>query len=100
MKVSIILPVLDEASSIDAMYQRLMSVASSLRLEFQFVFVDDGSTGGPVDKVREVKGRPLYVIKEGLGVDGRIVDVSTRHPFALLSATDSPGSDSEWQPRS
>ena len=42
-EISIVLPIFDEAGSIEMLYQRLVVAAEKVGLEYEIVFVDDGS---------------------------------------------------------
>ena len=55
--VSIVIPVLNEAGNLDALLQRVVTVLSGLRERWEIVFVDDGSTDGTLEKLREINAR-------------------------------------------
>jgi glycosyltransferase involved in cell wall biosynthesis len=52
--VSVVVPVLNERPSLDALYSRLASVLGEISSRFEIIFVDDGSTDGSVEKLREI----------------------------------------------
>jgi dolichol-phosphate mannosyltransferase len=43
-EISIVLPILDEAGSIETLYERLVAAAEKVGLEYEILFVDDGSS--------------------------------------------------------
>jgi dolichol-phosphate mannosyltransferase len=58
--VSVVVPVYQNAASLPDLARRLRSIAESCRpIEFEFVFVDDGSRDGSLDVLRELsRGDP------------------------------------------
>ncbi|MCA9689251.1 MAG: glycosyltransferase family 2 protein [Nannocystaceae bacterium] len=46
MRISVLIPVFDEARSLGPLYEELVAVAAKVRLDLEFVFVDDGSRDG------------------------------------------------------
>ena len=42
-EISIVLPILDEAGSIETLYERLVAAAEKVGLEYEILFIDDGS---------------------------------------------------------
>jgi glycosyltransferase involved in cell wall biosynthesis len=55
--LSVLVPVLDEAESVDELAARIAAVAESLQLSFEIVFVDDGSRDGTVERIRAAHQR-------------------------------------------
>ena len=53
-KISIVVPVFNEAANIPVLYQELSSQLSSLPYSCEFVFVDDGSTDGSLQVIKEL----------------------------------------------
>jgi polyisoprenyl-phosphate glycosyltransferase len=49
--VSVIVPVHNEEPNISLLHEQLAAVAGSLPQKFEFIFVDDGSTDGSIDKI-------------------------------------------------
>src|SRR6185437_4543901 len=43
-EVSVVIPVYNEAENIPVLYERLLGVLDDAKLDFEIVFVDDGST--------------------------------------------------------
>jgi glycosyltransferase involved in cell wall biosynthesis len=52
--VSVVVPVLNECASLDALYSRLASVLGEISSRFEIIFVDDGSTDRSIEKLREI----------------------------------------------
>lgn len=59
--VAVIVPVLNEADSVDELSRRLADVLSGLGKSYEIVFVDDGSTDGTSARVREARDRDAGV---------------------------------------
>ena len=53
--VSIIIPMLNEAESLPELFARIKSVLIELEKEFEVIFVDDGSSDGSADVVKELR---------------------------------------------
>lgn len=53
MKISIIIPIYNEESNIYKLYERLLLVIKTLQIEYEFVFINDGS-----------KDNSLFILKE------------------------------------
>jgi dolichol-phosphate mannosyltransferase len=54
MKLSVVIPVLDESSNIRRLYEGLKKELDPLCSDYELIFVDDGSTDGSVDRIREL----------------------------------------------
>jgi glycosyltransferase involved in cell wall biosynthesis len=55
--VSVLVPVLDEAESVEELAERVAAVLSGLGERFEIVFVDDGSRDGTAERVRAAHRR-------------------------------------------
>lgn len=53
VRVSVVIPMLNEASNVVPLYNQLVSVASGGPETYELIFVDDGSKDGTPDKLRE-----------------------------------------------
>lgn len=60
MKVSVVIPVYNEANSLVELHQRLVKVFEHLQYQVEFVFVNDGSTDGSLDVLHTL--RPVKVV--------------------------------------
>jgi dolichol-phosphate mannosyltransferase len=58
---SVVVPVLNEAASLEELHRRLRAVMESLGGTFEIVFVDDGSSDGTVDALRQLHRRDPHV---------------------------------------
>jgi glycosyltransferase involved in cell wall biosynthesis len=59
--VSVVIPVLNERSTLEDLYTRLTSVLSNIADEYEIIFVDDGSTDGSIDVVRGLQSQDSSV---------------------------------------
>jgi glycosyltransferase involved in cell wall biosynthesis len=57
MEVSVLVPVLDEADTVQELARRVADVLDRLGRSFEIVFVDDGSSDGTPQRVREARTR-------------------------------------------
>ncbi len=55
-EISVLVPVLDEESSVAELAERVAAVLDGLGRSFEIVFVDDGSVDATADRVRELHG--------------------------------------------
>jgi glycosyltransferase involved in cell wall biosynthesis len=56
-EISVLVPVLDEADTVEELAAQVAGVIDELGRSFEIVFVDDGSTDGTPDRVRAANGR-------------------------------------------
>jgi glycosyltransferase involved in cell wall biosynthesis len=52
--VSVVVPLLNERASLDALYSRLAGVLREISSRFEIIFVDDGSTDGSIETLRSI----------------------------------------------
>jgi glycosyltransferase involved in cell wall biosynthesis len=57
MSVSVVVPICNELENIGPLYQQLAAVLPSLGRPWEIVFVDDGSTDGSSDRLKELAAR-------------------------------------------
>lgn len=74
-EISVLVPVLDEADSVDELVERVAAVLDGAGHTFEIVFVDDGSRDGTPDKIRAAHER-----------DARIKLVEFRRNFGKAAA--------------
>lgn len=55
MKLSVVIPVYNEEESLPELYERLNEVAAELGWEYEYIFVDDGSTDRSIITLRELR---------------------------------------------
>ena len=73
--ISVVLPVLNERGSLPQLYEELVDVLDGVGLEYEILFVDDGSTDGSTELCRE------YVEQ-----DPRVVLIELRRHFGKATA--------------
>jgi glycosyltransferase involved in cell wall biosynthesis len=86
MKLSIVVPVFNEAENLAALHQSVVDVMRHLQLEFELLFVDDGSDDssfGIIQKLHEQDPR----------VRGIFLSRNFGHQFALTAGTDYASGD-------
>jgi glycosyltransferase involved in cell wall biosynthesis len=54
MDLSVVIPVFDEMESLRELHNRLMRVLGQLSCRYELIFVDDGSTDGSADLLKEI----------------------------------------------
>jgi dolichol-phosphate mannosyltransferase len=59
--ISVVIPLCDEADSLRALHQELAEVAGRQDDDIEFIFVDDGSTDGSWDVIRQLAGEDSRV---------------------------------------
>lgn len=59
--VSFIIPVYNEADNVERLHQEVLAVASTLGVDFEIIMVDDGSTDGTYQKLKQL--HPLKIIR-------------------------------------
>jgi len=57
LSISLVIPVLNERPSLDDLNARLAAVLSVFAVQYEIIFVDDGSTDGSVDAIKELQRR-------------------------------------------
>jgi len=56
-KVSVVIPVFNEAGVLDELHERLAAVLGECAEDYEIIAVDDGSTDGSMDKIAELASR-------------------------------------------
>jgi polyisoprenyl-phosphate glycosyltransferase len=86
MKISIVIPVFNEASNIPPLYAALVPQLESVSMDYEILFVDDGSTDGSVEEIRKLRARTDRV---------RLLSLSRNfgHQIALTAGIDHASGD-------
>src|SRR5262249_27452903 len=61
MTISVVVPIYNELENIPLLYQQLAAVLPSLNRPWEIVFVDDGSTDGSSDRLKQIAARESHV---------------------------------------
>ncbi|MBI4680171.1 MAG: glycosyltransferase family 2 protein [Nitrospirae bacterium] len=85
-KISVVIPVFNEEGVLKILYDRLAKVAEARPEEFEFIFVNDGSTDGSLNKLLELNSLDERV---------RIIDLARNfgHQNALTAGIDEADGD-------
>src|SRR5262245_5980402 len=75
MSISVVVPICNELQNIGPLYQQLAAVLPSLGRPWDIVFVDDGSTDGSTQRLKELAAR-----------DGRVKVVAFRRNYGQTAA--------------
>ena len=90
-EISVLVPVLDEAESVDELVTRVSAVLDEAGRSFEIVFVDDGSRDGTPDKVRAAQNGSAGEAGASSGATS-----ARRRPSAPASSTAGATSSSPW----
>jgi glycosyltransferase involved in cell wall biosynthesis len=50
--LSILIPVFNEQDNLQSIYDRLLAVVNKLKLDYEFLFINDGSTDNSLDIIK------------------------------------------------
>jgi glycosyltransferase involved in cell wall biosynthesis len=75
MNVSIVIPLLNEEKNIEILYKEILDVFTLRKLDYEIIFVDDGSTDSSLDLLRSLQQH-----------DSRIIVISLRKNFGQTAA--------------
>ena len=74
-QISIVVPILDERDSLRELHSQLSEVLTGLNREYEIIFVDDGSTDGSTELIRELTE-----------IDQRTILIEMRRHFGKATA--------------
>jgi len=61
MDLSIAIPIYNEAENLKVLYDRLASVLPGMALDYEIIFVNDGSTDNSLDVIKDLAGKDAHV---------------------------------------
>lgn len=61
-KISIVFPIFNEEDNLETLYQQVKEVCEQSRVEYEIIFVDDGSTDNSLNIIKELRTRDENVI--------------------------------------
>lgn len=61
MKISVVIPAHNEEENVHILYEELIGVLKSIGHEYRIIFVDDGSTDGTFEILKEISGNDDHV---------------------------------------
>lgn len=61
MNVSIVIPLLNEAPNLRPLYDELTEVMTDIALDYEIIFVDDGSDDGSLDILKEIRTADRHI---------------------------------------
>ena len=61
VECSIVVPLYNEALTLDELYKRLTATMQQTHLSYEIVFVDDGSTDGTTDAIKQIADKDVHV---------------------------------------
>ncbi|MDH3688463.1 MAG: glycosyltransferase family 2 protein [Gammaproteobacteria bacterium] len=61
IKLSIVLPVLNEETNLETLHEEISNVVSELACSYEVIFVDDGSTDNTFEKLKNIRERDDHV---------------------------------------
>lgn len=67
MKVSVIIPVFNEAASLPELHQRLLSMAAHQPYDFEFIFINDGSTDQSAEVLKTLTPARVIEFRKNFG---------------------------------
>ena len=101
-RLSIVVPVYDEYDVIDLFHEELTQVVSAMGIEYEILFVDDGSRDGTIDRISKLAEHDPHVngiqlsrnfghqmalfagLSEATGQYVLMMDGDLQHPPALI----------------
>src|SRR4030066_2084190 len=60
--ISVVVPVYNEVNNLVVLHEELITVLSDLELNYEIIFVDDGSHDGSFEMLKEIKSKDTNVV--------------------------------------
>ncbi|MEE4164579.1 MAG: glycosyltransferase family 2 protein [Desulfocapsaceae bacterium] len=75
MKLSIVIPIFNEEENLPLIYEELKAVLDGMKVDYEILFIDDGSTDTSLDILKDIRRR-----------DDRVTAISFRRNFGQTAA--------------
>jgi glycosyltransferase involved in cell wall biosynthesis len=67
LKISVVIPVYNEAENVVALHQSLREVLKNLGISFEIIFIDDGSTDNTLVELKKLKSIKIIIFRKNFG---------------------------------
>ena len=99
--ISVVIPLLNERPSLDALHERLTRTLQELADDYEIIFVDDGSTDGSIERIKaiaEADARVRYIrFRRNFGKSAALAAGFQRARFRVIATLDADLQDQPEQ---